>query len=74
MKIVFFSNSSWSIYNFRRNLIEKLIHNGNKVFILSPKDECTTKLKNIGCNIVEIKMLNNSIHRFLKSYINKCQK
>ena len=62
MKIVFFSNSSWSIYNFRRNLIKKLIHNGNKVFILSPKDESTTKLKNIGCNIVEIKMLNNSIN------------
>ncbi len=62
MKIVFFSNSSWSIYNFRRNLIKKLIHNGNKVFILSPKYESTIKLKKIGCNIVEIKMQNNSIN------------
>ncbi len=62
MKIVFFSNSSWSIYNFRKNLIKKLIQNGNEVFILSSKDESTIKLKNIGCKIVEIKIVNNSIN------------
>ena len=64
MKIVFFSNSSWSIYNFRRDLIKKLILNGNEVYILSSKDKSTTKLRNIGCKIVEIKILNNSINVF----------
>ena len=64
MKIVFFSNSSWSIFNFRRNLIKKLIRDGNQVFILSPKDESTIKLKELGCKIFEIKMTNNSINIF----------
>ncbi len=64
MKIVFFSNSSWSIYNFRRDLIKKLIRNGNEVYILSSKDNSTKKLRNIGCKIVEIKILNNSINVF----------
>ncbi len=62
MKIVFFSNSSWSIYNFRRNLIKKLIQKGFNVYILSPKDTSTKKLISLGCKFHEIKMLNNSIN------------
>lgn len=62
MKIVFFSNSAWSIYNFRRNLIKKLIKNGNQIFILSPKDSTSIKLIRMGCKFLEIKMNNNSIN------------
>lgn len=62
MKIIFFSNSSWSIYNFRKNLIKKLIQKGHKIFILSSKDSSTIKLKKIGCKFVEIKMDNNKIN------------
>ena len=62
MKIVFFSNSAWSIYNFRRNLIKKLIKNGNQIFILSPKDSNSIKLIRMGCKFLEIKMNNNSIN------------
>ena len=59
MKIVFFSNSSWSIYNFRKNLIKKLIKNGHEIIVLSSKDQSTTKLKKIGCSFFEIKIKNN---------------
>jgi len=62
MKIVFFSNSSWSIYNFRKNLIKKLIKKGFSVYILSSKDKSTKKLKNLGCKFFEIKISNNSIN------------
>ena len=62
MKIVFFSNSSWSIYNFRKNLIKKLIQKGHKIFILSSKDSSSIKLKKIGCEFVEVKMNNNKIN------------
>lgn len=62
MKIVFFSNSSWSIYNFRKNLIKKLIKNGHEIIVLSSKDQSTIKLKNIGCSFFEIKIRNNQIN------------
>ena len=64
MKIVFFSNSSWSIYNFRKNLIKKLIKNGHEIIVLSSKDQSTTKLKKIGCRFFEIKIKNNKINIF----------
>jgi UDP-N-acetylglucosamine:LPS N-acetylglucosamine transferase len=64
MKIVFFSNSSWSIYNFRKNLIKKLIKNGHQIIVLSSKDQSTIKLKKIGCRFFEIKIKNNKINIF----------
>ena len=62
MKIVFFSNSSWSIYNFRKNLIKRLIKNGHQIIVLSSKDQSTIKLKKIGCSFFEIKIKNNKIN------------
>jgi len=64
MKIVFFSNSSWSIYNFRKNLIKRLIKNGHQIIVLSSKDQSTIKLKKIGCIFFEIKIKNNKINIF----------
>lgn len=48
-KIVLFSNTSWSLYNFRRNLIIRLIKENHKIIIISTKDETTKKLKDMGC-------------------------
>ena len=62
MKIVFFSNSSWSIYNFRKNLIKKLIKGGKTVYILSSKDKQTNKLRALGCKFVNINIQNNNIN------------
>ena len=55
MKIIFFSNSMWSIYNFRRNLILYLIGKGFEIYILSNEDEYIKHLQNLGCNILRIK-------------------
>ncbi len=48
-KIILFSNTSWSLFNFRKNLITRLIKENYKIIIISIKDETTQKLKDMGC-------------------------
>ena len=48
-KIILFSNTSWSLYNFRINLIKKLISKNYKIYILSNKDYTTKKFTKLGC-------------------------
>ena len=55
-KIMIFSNTSWSLYNFRKNLIKELIKKKFKVIILSNRDETTNKLKGMGCIFQQIKI------------------
>lgn len=45
MKIVISSNTSWSIYNFRLNLIRALREEGFEVIIVAPYDKYTDALK-----------------------------
>ena len=56
MKIVFTSNSSWSIYNFRKNLLLKLQSLGYHIIIVSPKSNYQNKLKDLGfeCKSIQI--------------------
>ena len=60
---IFFSNSTWSIYNFRRNFIKEFIRKGHEVYIVSNKDYTTKFLKKIGCNFINLKFntLNKNI-------------
>ena len=49
-------NSSWSILNFRKNLIIRLISEGYHVHILAPLDASSRQLINLGCIFHEIKI------------------
>jgi len=48
MKILFFANTSWNLYNFRFHLIETLVSDGHDVHLLSPQDEFTHFLTDAG--------------------------
>ena len=48
-KVGIFLNTSWYIYNFRKNLILELIENGYEVHAIAPYDEYSQKLKDLGC-------------------------
>ena len=69
MKIAFFSNSSWSIYNFRRNLIKKLIFLKHEVIVISSKDDYTENLMKMGCTFVNIDLNNNKINLLKEIFI-----
>lgn len=50
MKIVFIGNTAWSMYNFRSPIFCKLIEEGYKVIVVSPKDEVYQPLlEDLGC-------------------------
>ena len=56
--ILLSANTSWYLYNFRRNLINELVRRGIKVTIAAPDNTYAADLIALGCNIVEISMDN----------------
>lgn len=62
IKIFFVSNSCWSIYNFRSDVIEHFIKLGYEVHVAALKDDFAIKLLNIGCKVHEIKFNNRKLN------------
>lgn len=55
MKTVAISaNTSWYLYNFRRNTISALIESGYKVLVVAPFDEYSLHLENLGCQFCHV--------------------
>lgn len=59
-KIAFVSNSAWSVYNFRLDVITSLIQQGFEVMVLAPDDEFSALLKDAGCRFIPINFNNKS--------------
>lgn len=45
-KIVLTSNTSWSIWNFRKALMDALLEKGYEVYIVAPEDEYANRFRN----------------------------
>lgn len=56
MKVMLFANTSWYLYNFRRNLIYALLEKGYSVIVCAPYDDYSKKLKEIGASYQNIKL------------------
>lgn len=52
-RILILANSDIGLYNFRKELIERLISEKNMVFISLPKGERIKELEKIGCTFIE---------------------
>lgn len=52
-KVLIVANSSSGLYDFREDLIKKLIELGNEVYATIPLEEYIDELENIGCKIIE---------------------
>ncbi len=53
------SNTSWSVFNFRKGLLQKLIYQGHRVFAIAPRDEFVPEIEALGCTFIELKNINN---------------
>jgi glycosyltransferase involved in cell wall biosynthesis len=56
--IAFVSNSAWSVYNFRIDVIRHLIEKGFDVLVIAPDDENSKLLRDEGCTYVAIEFNN----------------
>lgn len=64
MKIVFSSNISWSIYNFRLSLLKSMICDGHECIAVANKDEYTIRIVENGIKFHEISFNNNAKNPF----------
>ena len=55
-KVVISSNTSWYLYNFRRNTILALLKEGYQVIAIAPQDAYSEKLGTLGCTFVHVPM------------------
>lgn len=60
MKIIFSSNISWSIYNFRLQLLKSLQEDGHQVYTVGLEDDYSEKLVAEGFHFNPININNNS--------------
>lgn len=56
MHVMVCANSCWTIWNFRRAVIEALIDDGHKVTVVAPADDTSYRLTQMGCHTINIKM------------------
>ena len=64
MKILFVSNTSWSMFNFRLGLLRFLLRCDCSVVVVTPYDEFTKKLSNLGCRVENISISAKGINPF----------
>ena len=55
-KIIFVSNTAFSICNFRYGILARLIADGYKVITVGPKDAYSAKLAVMGCEVIDMPM------------------
>jgi glycosyltransferase involved in cell wall biosynthesis len=60
--IVVSINSAWNIYNFRSGLIKALVSQGYEVIALTPHDDYSHLLPELGCKHINLPMDNNGAH------------
>ncbi len=56
LHICFVSNSAWSIYHYRRGLLNALRERGTKVTIIAPRDEAFQPLLELGCDCFDLSL------------------
>jgi glycosyltransferase involved in cell wall biosynthesis len=52
------ANTSWYLYNFRASTIRRLITDGYRVVCLSPRDDYSARLRELGCEWLPLQMDN----------------
>lgn len=61
-KIIFVSNSCWSIYNFRLEVVKHFLQRGFEIHVIATKDDFAIMLMNLGCKIHHIGFNNRELN------------
>ncbi|MDO6635774.1 glycosyltransferase family 4 protein [Pseudoalteromonas carrageenovora] len=48
------ANTSWYLYNFRKNTILAILAEGMKIYAIAPEDDYSKKLEELGCEFIDI--------------------
>ncbi len=64
MKVLFLSNSVGGLYNFRLELINRLINDSYKIYAIVPSNQEEDKLEKLGCKCVTVCMNRHGINIF----------
>lgn len=62
MKIAITGNTSWYLYNFRKNTFIRLIQEGNKVYAIAPKDDYSERLQELGAIFIDININSSGVN------------
>ncbi len=73
MKILILANSDIGLYNFRKELIDRLLSDGNEVYISLPDGDKVRFLEEMGCKFIDTKIDRRGINfvtdlKLLKTY------
>ncbi|MCE1917413.1 glycosyltransferase family 4 protein [Enterobacter ludwigii] len=66
-KVVLSANTSWYLYNFRKNTINQIIDAGHKVYIVAPYDDYTVKLQELGCVCINLKISGRGMNPIMEA-------
>ncbi len=66
MKIIFFANTDWYLYNFRRTLALALRDKGYEVLLLSPPGPYAKKLQKLGLRWLSVPLSRSGLNPFLE--------
>jgi glycosyltransferase involved in cell wall biosynthesis len=61
LRIAFVSANAWTMYNFRKEVLESFLNNGYEVVIIAEEDDCASLLTGMGCLFVSVKVNNRSL-------------
>ena len=64
LKVVLCANSSWYIYNFRKNTIKAFKKEGHQVFVVAPRDQYSKYITELGAEYYEFNLDARSINPF----------
>jgi len=62
VKLLFFANTSWYLWNFRRGLIERFLELGYEVVVVAPDKDYSSRLKEIGCTTMLVRLDNKGLN------------
>jgi glycosyltransferase involved in cell wall biosynthesis len=68
MVIALIANTSWNVYNFRKNLLNAMRDNGHTLLVIAPKDTYSAKIGNLCHSYYPLRLNPSSMNLFLEIF------